>query len=250
MFEQIDYNKYEYIVYGLGIVGNRKAMTAPTYIYEKNMRLLLQFTKELEEARYKGQIFYLSSTDIDGTEGTTPSIFDNKSVNMPKSTYGLSKRHGGEYLQTLTKQGKIKSTVIYMSMHESKYREGDYVLTKIKHIVKNDRKMRKREKTEFMNLNIMLELGHAEQYMKALSSIIANFKEEKYIIIGTGKYSNLLKVCTGILEANGLDPDETIRHTSKENPTYMPKFDLVELEKQFKNYGLDIPERLAGDMLI
>lgn len=215
--------KLDAVISIVGAVGNRSANTNPIATYSDNLNLAIVTVSLIEKYCRDSHLYYFSTSDIDGRVASEPFHFDPYQATSPISTYGMSKLHATNMIRFLMTKKVISSTIIYLGMHESFYRSGSYVLSKIKDIVlEEDVSRLSADSLKFGNLNVNLDLGHAEQYMKLLSKLIDSQFSQEAIFIGTGEYTNLLNICQRILVNFGLDADLIDHSSDSFVPRYYP----------------------------
>ena len=206
-----------------GAVGNQYAREFPGYAYYQNITIAHNVASLIQQYSSKTHLYYFSSVDVDGSSSSGPIIFNaNRSADSVSTTYGLSKLHASQYLQLLDERGVLSCTILYLGMHESFFRKGDYVLTKIKNMVSESLVIGKTQPKTFGNLNIELDIGFARDYMALVGQIVVHGESSKHIAIGTGVYTNLYRLCSSILYEFGLNPDDLIISSNLERPTFYP----------------------------
>ena len=219
----IDINKFDAVVLIAGIVGNQQARLKPINTYSTNMNILHAACSAIIKSNNKPHLYYFSTSDTDGSSSNIqPCIFNPRST-PPKTTYGLSKLHGSEYLQLLNNQGEINSTIVNLGMHESFCRSGDYVLSKIKAMIKAKILDQEVPTMMFDNLNIYLDIGFAKDYMTIVGQLILSRLNYREVVIGTGQYSHLYKLCDDILDQFQIDITLFLKSDSgNSKPIYYP----------------------------
>ena len=217
--------EFDAVVVIAGPVGNRLATQDPIGCYLQSTKIVLAVFDLVSQFSRKAHIYYFSTVDIDGRASReSPFMFDSASVDiLPRTTYGLSRLHGGQLLQVLCEQHSIDFTIIFLGMHESMLRTGSYVLSKIKNIIFNKQRGVIPSPEGFGNLNIHLDIGFAADYMELVASLIMMELDINFVTIGTGTYTSLLHLCEATLLEFGLDPGEYIAtHQSSSDPSYFP----------------------------
>jgi len=249
-------DQFDSIVLIAGVVGNQKGRNDPLNTYSQNMQMLNTACSLIASASRGLHLYYFSSSDVDGTSSIThPSIFSPK-ISSPKTVYGLSKLHASEYLKSLKSQGLLSSTIIYLGMHESFNRTGDYVLSKIKQIVSDKRAGKDLAPMSFGNLNIYLDIGFAQEYMNIVGQLIVSGFYDQEVVIGTGEYSNLHGLCIDILNQFDIDSGRYIVIDSDQQEiTFYPlvPFSLAGLPLDPRivttSQPINSPASLTGEML-
>lgn len=252
----VEIDQFDSIVLIAGAVGNQKGRHDPLHTYSQNMMIVNTVCSLVISSTKAPHLYYFSTSDVDGSSSTIqPSIFSLNNA-APKTTYGLSKLHGSEYLKSLMNQGIIKSTVIYLGMHESFYRSGDYVLSKIKKIVNAKRAGQNPPSMTFGNLNLYIDIGFAQEYMNLVGQLIVSAFQDKEVVIGTGKYTNLHGLCIDILKNFDLNPNQYILiEPDRQEATYYPlvPFSLAGLplapNSDLKSCSMISPAPLTGEVL-
>tara|TARA_B100000482_G_scaffold189914_1_gene172187 strand:- start:1558 stop:2541 length:984 start_codon:yes stop_codon:yes gene_type:complete len=252
----VEIDQFDSIVLIAGVVGNQKGRNDPLYTYSQNMMMVNTICSLIVSSIKAPHLYYFSTSDVDGASSVIqPSIFslDNAS---PKTTYGLSKLHSSEYLKFLMKQGIMKSTIIYLGMHESFYRSGDYVLSKIKKIINLKRVGQTPPSMTFRNLNLYIDIGFAQEYMNLVGQLIVSGFQNEDVVIGTGKYTNLHGLCIDILKNFDLNPNQYILiEPDRQEATYYPlvPFSLAGLplapNSDLKSCSMISPAPLTGEVL-
>lgn len=228
---RVDLDQFDSVVLIAGVVGNQKARFNPLYTYTQNMEVLNTACSIVVSSSKSPHLYYFSTSDVDGTSSTNqPSVF-SQYMAAPKTIYGLSKLHGSEYLKALRNHGIVNSTIVYFGMHESFYRSGDYVLSKIKQIINAKKSGQDPYPMSFGNLNIYLDIGFAQEYMNVVGQLIFSGFKNSEVVIGTGRYSNLHELCIDILSQFNIDPSRYI---------------LIEPDQQKISYYPLVPFSLAG----
>ena len=214
---------YDSVVLIAGAVGNQLARKAPIGLYETNTQILFAICSLILNSKHKPHLYYFSSCDIDGRTSTSPFIFSPSSLSIPSTTYGLSKRHSAELLKTLVKSGELSSTIVYLGMHESFCRQGNYVLSKVKSLIRSKLTNLDLNQVSFGNLDIWLDIGFAPDFMEAIGDLIMAEFRPLEITIGTGKYTHLKLLCQSILEDYQIPFDQYVTFDQSSNqPTFYP----------------------------
>ena len=108
-------------------------------------------------------------------------------------------------------------------MHESFYRQGDYVLSKLKKVILNHIQEIDSELISVGNLNVNIDIGFASDYMKCVSSLICSCQSPKEVFIGTGVYTNLFDLFVSTLSEYGLSFSNCFDlNSSDQLPVYYP----------------------------
>lgn len=256
LLTSVEINKFDSIVLISGVVGNQKGRHDPLKTYLQNMEMLNTACSLVLSSIKAPHLYYFSTSDVDGWSSIDrPSIFSSNNVE-PITTYGLSKLHGSEYLKSLKNQGFIDSTIIYLGMHESFYRSGDYVLSKIKKIVNASRVGQNPSSITFGNLNLYIDIGFAQDYMNLVGQLIASRFQNQEVVIGTGQYTNLHGLCIDILNQFDLDPNQYILiESDQQQATFYPlvPFSLAGLSfaanSDVKSCSMISPAPLTGEVL-
>ena len=215
---------FDAVVLVVGAVGNQMAKANPLDAYFTNLTILRDTISLINSLIGSPHLYFFSTCDIDGNaKSNEPFLFSSNSVVMPSSTYGLSKKHCNELLRIMNIGGHLSSTVIHLAMHESFYRSGNYVLTKIKHAVSNFSSGSVLEPLEFGNLNVYIDIGFAAEFMRIVGCAILNKVTYPELTIGTGVYTHLESLCVSILESYGIPAnDYLVCDKSKNIPLYYP----------------------------
>ena len=253
---------FDAIVLIVSTVGNAAAVSSPFDTYRSNI-LLADIGARLAVAMNPSpHLYYFSTTDIDGrTSMKAPIRFETHAAELPSSTYGLSKLHSSQYLMFLRDKQILNSTVIFLSMHESCYRQGDYVLSKVKAMATTSLLGNRVCPTTFGNLDVYLDIGYAPDFMAIVGEVVLCEIKAKEVRIGTGVYTHLLTLCRNILYKCNVDPDIYMQINGHQQfCTYYPlvscslgdqrtENDAEELERLLPPPPLD-PDVLALDMKI
>ena len=207
---------YDAIFLIAGAVGNQVARENPSQVYDTNLKILFSTYDFIRSLEYCPHFYFFSTSDIDGRTSSDPFLFSPTNASLPKTSYGLSKRHSAEILRLLGAGHEISSTVIHLGMHESFCRDGDYVLTKIKRLVSAKLRGDALQPQSFGNLNVWLDIGFAPDYMDFIASLIFSNCRCKELTLGTGEYTHLKSLCESILCEYDIDPDQYL--FSNSNP--------------------------------
>ena len=233
MLEVFKENEFDSCVLISGAVGNQYAREFPGAAYYQNITIVHNVASLIQQYSPKAHLYYFSSVDVDGSRSSSgPIIFNaNSSAGSVSTTYGLSKLHASQYLQLLHERGVLSCTILYLGMHESFFRKGDYVLTKIKNMVSESLVKDKIQPKSFGNLNIELDIGFARDYMSLVGQLVVHGESPKHIAIGTGVYTNLYRLCLSILDEFGLNSDYLIVSNNSERALFYPlvPFSCVDL---------------------
>jgi GDP-D-mannose dehydratase len=214
---------YSSVVLIAGAVGNSLARETPNLVYDTNIQILSAVCSLILNSKYQPHLYYFSSCDIDGRTSTSPFLFSPLGLTAPKTTYGLSKRHSGDLLKCLVNSGHLSSTLVYLGMHESFCRQGNYVLSKVKSLIRSKLMKTNLEPVSFGNLDIWLDIGFAPEYMQIIGDLIMEKYRPIEISIGTGKYTQLKLLCRSILEDYQIPFEEYVRcNESIDEPTFYP----------------------------
>lgn len=217
-------NKFSSCVLIAGAVGNQYARKYPGDVYSTNISLASSIASLIQEYSPETHLYYFSSVDVMGSSSKEgPIVFSpERLLGKVDTTYGLSKLHASEYLKALNVQGLISSTILYLGMHESFLRTGNYVLTKIKNIVSSLHEQSQPQPASFGNLDVEIDIGFARDYMAIVGQFILQEITPKSAVIGTGIYTNLYDLCASILHEFGLHADEFIISDQLEGKVYYP----------------------------
>ena len=217
-------NKLSSCVLISGAVGNQYARKCPSGVYSTNILLANSIADLIQEYSPETHLYYFSSVDVMGSSSKEgPILFSpERLLGKVDTTYGLSKLHASEYLQALNVQGLISCTILYLGMHESFLRTGNYVLTKIKDIVNSSHEQSQPRPATFGNLDVEIDIGFARDYMSIVGQLILQKNTSKSVVIGTGVYTNLYKLCSSVLHEFGLHADDFIVSDQLEEKVYYP----------------------------
>ena len=214
---------YSCVVLIAGAVGNSLARNSPIELYDINAQILFAVCSLIVNSKHEPHLYYFSSCDIDGRTSTSPFVFSSSGLTAPSTTYGLSKRHSAEFLKTLVDSGDISSTIVHLGMHESFCRKGNYVLSKVKKMIRAKLTNVDISPVSFGNLNVWLDIGFAPDFMEALGDLILAQFRPLELTIGTGRYSHLKLLCQSILEEYQISFDQYVAFDdSFDRPTFYP----------------------------
>ena len=217
-------NNFRSCVLIAGAVGNQYARKCPGDVYSTNILLANSIAALIQEYSPETHLYYFSSVDVMGSSSKEgPILFSpERLLGKVDTTYGLSKLHASEYLQALNVHGLISCTILYLGMHESFFRTGNYVLTKIKEIVNSLHEQSQPKPATFGNLDVEIDIGFARDYMSIVGQLILQKNTSKSVIIGTGIYTNLYDLCSSVLHEFGLRADEFIVSDQLVGKVYYP----------------------------
>ena len=245
-------NYYDYVVLIAGMVGNGMATMHPYTILETNLSILTSLIQAIVVSKYSPHLIYFSTTDVcDRCLESDDNYFDYKLVNQlePKTNYGLSKSICGTILKSANCELSINYTVLYLGMHESWQRKGNYVLSKIKKTILDYRKTGILRKETYSNLDIFIDIGHAAEFMNLVAELLVRdlIKGNLYFNIGTSIHTSLFDLCCDILNTYGIDAAKAVNVVRSKKKIYFPKISMdwmndLKLESS-------IPRPLSGKVL-
>ena len=217
-------NKFSSCALIVGAVGNQYARKYPSDVYSTNILLANTIAILIQQYSPETHLYYFSSVDVMGSSSKEgPILFSPERLSRTTdTTYGLSKLHASEYLEALNVQGLISCTVLYLGMHESFLRTGNYVLTKIKDIVYSLHETSQPKPATFGNLDVELDIGFARDYMSIVGQLILQKISPKFVVIGTGVYTNLYDLCASVLHQFGLCADKFVISDRLAGKVYYP----------------------------
>ena len=140
---------------------------------------------------------------------------------LPSTTYGLSKRHS-RILGTLVDSEHFINNSL--SWHARIILpERNYVLSKVKKLIRSKLTNVDIRPVSFGNLNVWLDIGFAPDFMEALGDLILAQFRPLEVTIGTGRYSHLKLLCQSILEEYQISFDQYVAFDdSFDSPTFYP----------------------------
>ena len=214
---------YDCIILIAGAVGNRLARENSLQVYDTNSHILSEVCRLIVSSNSQPHLYYFSSCDIDGRTSSSPFVFSSTPLTAPVTSYGLSKRHSSELIKSLVSADILSGTIVHFGMHESFCRQGDYVLSKIKRLIRAKLKNETLNKITFGNLNVWLDIGFAPEFMQIFGNIVLKKYRPIEISIGTGQYTQLKTLCKSILEDYEISFDQyVILQSSSDQPIFYP----------------------------
>lgn len=256
-FQEIKNNaslfSYDAIVLIAGAVGNKIARENPAHVYQANLKILFSVIDFIRSCECFPHLYFFSTSDVDGRTSSDPFLFSPTHGSFPNTSYGLSKKHSADILRLFCSSQDITHTVIHLGMHESFCRDGDYVLTKIKRLISNKLLGEKLEPQSFGNLNVLLDIGFARDYMNIIAGLITSGYRYTELTLGTGQYTHLRTLCESVLREFEISPDQYLfSNCTPSNPLYYPlvppAFGCQDSDAS-SVFSLPIPGPLTGKML-